>query len=128
MAIALNRGNVNSARSSSLRSHRPSVVPSASVWEPSVCEVRVNNVRTLGGPDRTAQRNSFERPPSSRDNVGPESVESTASVRSNLALGAIFGAALFAGTLFAGLSAPDESTQHATTISSSSVNGEVISR
>lgn len=128
MAIALNRGNVNSARTSTFSSHRVNRVPSASVWEPSLREPRVNNVRTLGTAPRTVQRNNFEHHPSNPELSTPENGGRAASVRSNIALGAVFGAAVFMGTLFAGFNTPEEPMSQVTSVSSSPTAGEAIAR
>ena len=53
MAIALNRGNAHSTRSSLKSIARVGQTPAASVWEPAVREPRVNRVRTLDSVART---------------------------------------------------------------------------
>lgn len=128
MAIALNHGNVNSARSSSATSTHVRRVPSASVWEPAMREPRVNHVRTLEASARTLQRTTVEHSLASRESRPRETAGQWESVRSNLALGAVFGAAAILGTLFAGISAPDEPASPTTSISSQPVAGDVQAR
>lgn len=128
MAIALDRGNIYSARTSSFATGRSRVVPAAAVWEPSNSTPRVNNVRTLGNVTRTVQRSNFEHRPLGSENCSREDSASGASVRSNLALGGMFGMAIFFGILFTGFNAGEEPVAPETTISSTSATTEVFAR
>ncbi|MFZ2290929.1 MAG: hypothetical protein WAW05_00705, partial [Corynebacterium casei] len=86
------------------------------------------NVRTLGTAPRTVQRNTFEHHASNPELSTPENGGRAANVRSNIALGAVFGAAVFMGTLFAGFNTPEEPMSQVTSVSSSPAAGEVIAR
>ncbi|WP_300918075.1 hypothetical protein [Corynebacterium stationis] len=128
MAIALNRGNAHSTRSSLKSIACAGQTPAASVWEPAVREPRVNRVRTLDSVARTPQRNAFEQARSFESVEASESMSRWESVRSNLALGAVFGAAVFSSILFAGFNASDEPVTPAPTVSSSSFSHSVQTR
>ncbi|MDN5707542.1 MAG: hypothetical protein ACTIA3_00095 [Corynebacterium casei] len=74
------------------------------------------------------QRNTFEHHASNPELSTPENGGRAANVRSNIALGAVFGAAVFMGTLFAGFNTPEEPMSQVTSVSSSPAAGEVIAR
>lgn len=128
MAIALDRGNIYSARTSSFATGRSRVVPAPAVWEPSNSTPRVNSVRTLDNITRTVQRSNFEQRPLGSEKYSREDSASGASVRSNLALGGMFGMAIFFGILFTGFNAGEEQVAPESAISSSSVASETFAR
>ncbi|MDN6262167.1 hypothetical protein [Corynebacterium casei] len=74
------------------------------------------------------QRNTFEHHASNPELSTPENGGRAANVRSNIALGAVFGAAVFMGTLFAGFNTSEEPMSQVTSVSSSPAAGEVIAR
>lgn len=130
MAIALNNTSALRGVTSKKSGKRPVLVPPAAVWEPERChsfaltrESGLSRVRTLEPRDRTQGRTdrigdssvSYQRaaslPRRSGSNVG------------NYVLGAVFGAAVFIGTVWGGLSidgeAPSASGASATAVVSS---------
>lgn len=120
MAIALNRGNVHLTRRSLRPVARPGQSSVVSVWEPATSESRVHHVRTLNSIDRTPQRISIEHGRAGHRVSSSEVTGRWESVRSNLALGAVFGAAVFTSVLLAGFNTPDEPVPAVPTVSSQS--------
>lgn len=110
MAIAINHRNESYARTSL----HPEVVPPAAVWEPGQRLAGAGRpagsgcrVRTLLSDDRTIPSISHRSglapgiPPSASNTPATAGKE---GVKGNYLLGAVFGIAVFLGTLFAGLS------------------------
>lgn len=116
MAIVLNTSSRNCIPNEVTASPRPAVVPPASVWDPAGERVRgaerasgLRNVRTLSALDRTQNRRCESR--SSGGRYRKDGVDSAAkgSNVGNYVLGAVFGAAVFIGTVWGGLSVDTES-------------------
>lgn len=111
MAIALNTPHNHrfSARSENLS--RPAVVPPASVWEPSTVRRDAarrisaeHHVRTLSPIDRTQGRNARRVETAAVGRFRAENRSHRGSNVGNYVLGAVFGAAVFIGTVWGGLS------------------------
>ena len=111
MAIALNtsRNHSFSARGESFS--RPSVVPPASVWEPSALGhdstrriSATEHVRTLSPIDRTQGRDVRRVESAAVARCRGENRLHGGSNVGNYVLGAVFGAAVFIGTVWGGLS------------------------
>lgn len=112
MAIVLNSNNKQANYSKSSRAYRASVVPAASVWDADASarygasrSPHVRDVRTLSVDNRTYNGVSQRRPRA--DHAGQHEVANSRenSNRGNYLLGAVFGVAVFVGTVFGGLTA-----------------------
>lgn len=116
MAIVLNTTSRNRIPNEASASPRPAVVPPAAVWDPAGERGRgagrafgPRNVRTLSPLDRTQSRLGESR---SRGGGHPKGVVDSTVKGSNVGnyvLGAVFGAAVFVGTVWGGLSIDTES-------------------
>ena len=122
MAIVLNTPNKHGFSRNEGRISRPEIVPPAAVWEPAVAQFAPRrslqtspSVRTLSPLDRTQERGVR----SSR--YCASSVKSGSNRRlgnsnvGNYVLGAVFGAAVFVGTVWGGLSIDCEVSSAPTT-------------
>ena len=112
MAIVLNSNNKQANYPKSSRAYRASVVPAASVWDADASALygasrspHVRDVRTLSVDNRTCSSVSHRRP--CADHAGQHEVANSreSSNRGNYLLGAVFGVAVFVGTVFGGLTA-----------------------
>lgn len=112
MAIVLNSNNKQVNHFKSSRAYRASVVPAASVWDADASarygatrSPHVRDVRTLSVVNRTYSGAPQRRPRT--DHAGQREVENSRenSNRGNYLLGAVFGVAVFIGTVFGGLTA-----------------------
>ena len=112
MAIVLNSNNKQVNYFNSSRAYRASVVPAASAWDADASarygatrSPHVRDVRTLSVDNRTYSGVPQRRPRT--DHAGQHEVENSRenSNRGNYLLGAVFGVAVFIGTVFGGLTA-----------------------
>lgn len=112
MAIVLNSNNKQVNYFKSSRAYRASVVPAASVWDAdasarygAIRSPHVRDVRTLSVDNRTYSGVPQCRPRT--DHAGQREVANSRenSNRGNYLLGAVFGVAVFIGTVFGGLTA-----------------------
>lgn len=112
MAIVLNSNNKQVNYFNSSRAYRASVVSAASVWDADASarygatrSPHVRDVRTLSVDNRTYSGVPQRRPRT--DHAGQREVENSRenSNRGNYLLGAVFGVAVFIGTVFGGFTA-----------------------
>ena len=129
MAIVLNTPNTRGFSRDEAGLPRPAVVPPAAVWEPaapqSVPRRPLRNspgVRTLSPVDRTQER-SLRGARSCASTVNSSSNRRLGNSNvGNYVLGAVFGAAVFVGTVWGGLSIDSEASLAPATSSSAAAS------
>ena len=112
MAIALNTASTHVTSTNARRAYRARVVPAASVWDADVYDVRragvtatPHDVRTLSVDNRTYGAPIRRCANAESAGHGEQEYSRAQSNRANYLLGAVFGAAVFVGTVFGGLTA-----------------------
>ena len=134
MAIALNNASVLRGVALEKSSNRAVLVPPAAVWDPAQSRSRSSGaprnlpygpsrVRTLAANDRTQCRQEILVNSQASSSRAPSESRPRRSNVGNYVLGAVFGAAVFVGTVWGGLSidseVPTASTTSSTTVVSS---------
>jgi len=117
MAIVLNTPNKRGISRDEVGISRPAVVPPAMVWEPAAPQSAPRQslrhspgVRTLSPIDRTQER-SQEKLRSRASTLNSDSNRRWGSSNvGNYVLGAVFGVAVFVGTVWGGLSIDSEAS------------------